>query len=1450
MTDKITLMVGMLTELTEVTNPVMWAAAFRRAAANVACGEDLTTDDTAARPITNAVMQRLCHGNATASMVLARYEDRADEKVCLFLKVLTALDTMAAKIGRCRVLLDLAPNAGMTLMVWCRAVRDSAVGSGTEGNWPLCLAVFEKGCTAGQMALLGVRHRSTTDFDGLFEVCQPLTANEVADGAVAATNATTTTTDPAAAAGSSSTKRDMRCYNCNALGHMADRCPKAFTKKSYDYWSKQLNPSPAIKKKLQEYEKLRGKGDVGAAVQTRCKENYEHGKGKDKDQDDDEEFLSFVAWREMTKGRGVNKTESFYAASAGVSSSGSLAKRAGMVNSKPSYSIIFDSGATRSIVSNRLVTGRTFDTEAVRVKYGGGDVEVMAKATRVKVKTVGKIFSCWAYVSERLPFDLLIGEDFMTGRVVLNYVNGSIDVVGDASQAGVAKVIPKFPWGEGKPRAELLHRGSTKEEQDAVLQEELKVLKNIEDAEVRKVVEEYIRKFHEVNKTGWVPCKWEPYEVEFDDPGEGWVPVYDYQYDKEKTEFLSEKLDMWKARGFAVEEESRFASPVVCAAKPQPADEKFRAAVNFRQMNMYTRKSDYKLPTLDEIFKKVKGDVFSTIDGEEGYHKVRIAEKSEKLNALKAIGRTLVIKGMMEGMKNTGSHYQKGSDGMLRRKTEAGVALDNYANGYVDDTIVYSEGMKRHVGHLRDVLERMFVDNVKPKWRKGRFGVTRAVFGGRVVTKKGVELVKEKAAIIRELRRPRGWKDVQKVYGMFLWHKKWISHFDTKAKPITRFLAGEWKHRVIDWDEEAEAAYNQLCDDIEGAVTRCRDGPGVIHIHTDWSKEAVAFHWYREHKGKRFPMGFGGRTMKKTEVNWKAPRGELYAMAYACQELKKECVGREVVLHTDHIAWSELKVESSSDVLVGYLMDILELAPRAVYVKGVLNTVADTITRLLRRIERTQAAVAESRVRVPPAMREEVLREAHEGAIGGHFGKSAMMNIITTKYEPWEGLRREIEDYECAHCDAFKVTKGRYANQAGVWQAYKVDKPWDLVGLDIEETTDTGGTKFYWLYILCFFSKFAEGIVIGAKSSAEVVRALKSSVAWAAGAPRRMTGDDDPAFVRSALFRQFLAEEGVSWVEKDAHHHEGMIERGVATFKHALEAKLAEGAAPRAALRLASGAVNRGHVSTATGATPHSVVYGKEYVTALQRKIEMVSKKADEMRSRAEKYYNRDKVKRVYEVGEKVLVRDPRQKIPRGERKYLGPFRIIKVKGNSVSVLNKFTGRVYRRNVKDLRRTVFGEALEKELEDDYEEFRKAREKTAKEAGKEVEEKAKGASEVTTTPTSPSNKKAAKSDTGNTPTGTDMVVRKPVTSPVKGKKESLSRAFARAGEGLDLVGRRVRVKWDNGNWYYGTVKKRSRRTGATHEIRYDPDEAGENEEPILENLTGDTDKAEWEFVEEG
>ena len=109
-------------------------------------------------------------------------------------------------------------------------------------------------------------------------------------------------------------------------------------------------------------------------------------------------------------------------------------------------------------------------------------------------------------------------------------------------------------------------------------------------------------------------------------------------------------------------------------------------------------------------------------------------------------------------------------------------------------------------------------------------------------------------------------------------------------------------------------------------------------------------------------------------------------MLLACKHFKQHCVGRETFIHTDCKAWKDLNVKLGQREVAGYLMDILEVAPVGVYIRGVLNTVAHAISKMLGEGKAKIAVCRKGRLEVPPELRKELIDKHHSDEYGSHFG--------------------------------------------------------------------------------------------------------------------------------------------------------------------------------------------------------------------------------------------------------------------------------------------------------------------------------------------------------------------------------------------------------------------------------------------------------------------------------
>ena len=191
----------------------------------------------------------------------------------------------------------------------------------------------------------------------------------------------------------------------------------------------------------------------------------------------------------------------------------------------------------------------------------------------IHIKLLQHSFQVWAYISEECPFHCILGEEFLKGRITLDYTKGEVQVAVGAEKTPIPKIASP-PWGQGKPNAKLLHQNSSIEEQDAVLHEDLKTVEGCTNVRLRTVVTKYIHKFHKQSKFGWVPSNWREYKLD-SNHNKTFRPQRLYSYNNKQKKFIDRKLDMWIARGFGRETNSKFVMPIVCTNKPQPANDKF-----------------------------------------------------------------------------------------------------------------------------------------------------------------------------------------------------------------------------------------------------------------------------------------------------------------------------------------------------------------------------------------------------------------------------------------------------------------------------------------------------------------------------------------------------------------------------------------------------------------------------------------------------------------------------------------------------------------------------------------------------------------------------------------------------------------------------------------------------------------------------------------------------------
>jgi hypothetical protein len=113
--------------------------------------------------------------------------------------------------------------------------------------------------------------------------------------------------------------------------------------------------------------------------------------------------------------------------------------------------------------------------------------------------------------------------------------------------------------------------------------------------------------------------------------------------------------------------------------------------VNFRKLNVATKKDPYPLPFTNEVMNIVKGyEAYSLLDGYSRYHQIFIAPEDRYNIAFVIDKGAFIWKVMLFGVKNGPPTYHKV---VIKAFKEY---LDSFMKIFLDDFIVYND-MESHL---------------------------------------------------------------------------------------------------------------------------------------------------------------------------------------------------------------------------------------------------------------------------------------------------------------------------------------------------------------------------------------------------------------------------------------------------------------------------------------------------------------------------------------------------------------------------------------------------------------------------------------------------------------------------------------------------------------------------------------------------------------------------------
>ncbi|GBM71555.1 Retrovirus-related Pol polyprotein from transposon 297 [Araneus ventricosus] len=272
---------------------------------------------------------------------------------------------------------------------------------------------------------------------------------------------------------------------------------------------------------------------------------------------------------------------------------------------------------------------------------------------------------------------------------------------------------------------------------------------------------------------------------------------------------------------------------------------------------------------------------------------------------------------------------------------------------YLDDIIIVERTFGEHLNNIRKVSQRLQKANLKLNPKKCRFFQNKVSYLGHIISADGVKTYPEKTKAVVDWPRPETVPDLRSFLGLCTYYRRFVRNFSAVARPLHKLTEARLN---FNWTKECEKSFNSL----EQALITTPVST-YLRIDKEFILDTVASN-----------EGMGAVLSQKIE-------NEECAIAYFSKSLEKKLNSE------DRPSWQEIAPESPATKPYWALWGLLNLKDGVLY----------------RKWESDDGSSCRWQLILPKSKIQEVLREIHDSASGGHFG---VMKTLSKTRERFYGI--------------------------------------------------------------------------------------------------------------------------------------------------------------------------------------------------------------------------------------------------------------------------------------------------------------------------------------------------------------------------------------------------------------------------------------------------------------
>ena len=356
-------------------------------------------------------------------------------------------------------------------------------------------------------------------------------------------------------------------------------------------------------------------------------------------------------------------------------------------------------------------------------------------------------------------------------------------------------------------------------------------------------------------------------------------------------------LDEMQSQGVVEPCNSDWASNVVLVKKK---DGSVRFCVDYRKLNLLTRKDAYPLARVDRCLDTLSGSLwFSTFDLRSGFHQVTMHPDDVNKTTFICHRGTFRFPKMPFGLCNAPATFQRLMDTVL-----TGLNFE-ICLAYLHDIILFSHDLDSHLDRLQRLFERLRAANLKLKPSKCEILQRQVNFLGYTVSRDGVSTDPEKVKAIRDWPTPQNLRQSRAFVGLCQYYRRFVPNFSEVSAPLHALTK---KNVRFQWTAECQNAFDQLKLALtEAPVMALPNDQDEFILDCDASNHSIGAVLSQVQDGVERPICFASQLYNKHEVNYNVTRKELLAVVTFVKKFRQYLWGRSFRIRTDHAALQWLK---------------------------------------------------------------------------------------------------------------------------------------------------------------------------------------------------------------------------------------------------------------------------------------------------------------------------------------------------------------------------------------------------------------------------------------------------------------------------------------------------------------------------------------------------------------